>query len=148
MKTYEGLKLAQVERKISAFKNLTDASRTSRGWVKLIRKALGMSLETLAGKLDIDTSTLARLEDREAKKKVTLEKLDEVAKALDCQLVYALVPNTTLQEHIDSQAETKAKKLLKKADLHMDLEAQKVQSSYEERLELLKQQLIKNGDIW
>ena len=30
----------------------------------------------------------------------------------------------------------------------MEIEDQKVQSSYEERLSLLAEQLIKNGDIW
>ena len=148
MKIDDGLKLLQIERKVMAFKNLQEAAKTSKGWVKLIRRTLGMSLETLAHKLDVDISSLSRLEAREAQKKITLEKLEKVAQALGCELVYALVPQTTLQNIIESQAETKAKELLSRADIHMELEDQKVQISYEERLDFLKKQLIKSGDIW
>lgn len=148
MKIYSGLKLAQMDRKVNELRALLSSSKTPDGWVRLVRKTLGMSMQTLASKLNIDQSSLVRLEKREAEKKVTLEKLEEVAKALDCDLMYALVPKITFREKIDDQALTKAKRLIDKAGVHMEMENQKVKSSYEERLNLLKDELIKNGDIW
>jgi predicted DNA-binding mobile mystery protein A len=148
MKSYEGLKLAQVERKVSELRDSLSSSKTSDGWVHLIRKTLGMSMQTLADKLGVDQSSLLRLEKRESQKTITLKKLEEVAQVLDCDLMYALVPKTTFKQKIDDQALEKAKRLLDKAGVHMEIENQKVQSSYEERLNLLKEQLIKNGDIW
>ncbi|MBT4761388.1 MAG: helix-turn-helix domain-containing protein [Bdellovibrionaceae bacterium] len=148
MNIYQGLKLAQVDRKIRELKGFKEASQVSDGWVRLIRKILGMSLNTLSDKLGIDQSTLTRLENREANKKITLEKLEEVANTLDCDLVYALVPKTTFKEKIESQATFKAKKLLEKAGVHMELENQSVLMPYSERVNILKEKLIKNGDIW
>lgn len=148
MKTYEGLRLDQVDRKASELKKSLTTSKTSDGWVKLIRKTLGMSMQTLADKLGIEQSSVLRLERREAQKKITLEKLEAVAEVLGCDLMYALVPKTTFKEKIEAQASLKAKRLLDKAGVHMEIENQKVESSYANRLRLLKEELIKNGDIW
>ena len=113
------LRLVQIERKVGDLKNVLSSSRTPDGWVRLIRKTLGMSMQTLADKLKVDQSTLVRLEKREVQKKITLKKLEDVAESLDCDLMYALVPRATFKNKIETQARQKAKKLLDKADTHI-----------------------------
>ena len=68
-----------------------------RGWIKAIRDALGMSMEQLAERLKIKQPSLATLEKSEAKGTIELATLRRVAEALDCTLVYALVPNKPLE---------------------------------------------------
>jgi predicted DNA-binding mobile mystery protein A len=62
------------------------------GWLREIRVALGVSVPELAGKLGINRSEIFRIEERETRKRITLETLERMAEALDCRLVYAVIP--------------------------------------------------------
>src|SRR6266403_836753 len=69
-----------------------------RGWIKAIREALGMSTLQLAKRLKIKQPSVVALEQSEAKGTIELATLRRVAEALDCTLVYALVPNKPLAQ--------------------------------------------------
>ena len=70
-------------------------SPPSSGWIDGTRTALGISLFQLITRLPIQMSALSRLQEAEREGTITLNKLRMVAEALDCELVYGFVPNTS-----------------------------------------------------
>jgi predicted DNA-binding mobile mystery protein A len=96
------------------------------GWIKAIRKALGMSTAQLAKRLGIKQPSLVELEQSEAKGTIELATLRRVAEALDCTLVYALVPNKPLEAIVHDRAGTFARRRREPVEHSMLLEDQKV----------------------
>ncbi len=97
-----------------------------RGWIKAIREALGMSTAQLAGRLKIKQPSLISLEQSEAKGTIELATLRRVAEALDCTLVYALVPNKPLETTVRELARAFTRKRQAHVEHSMLLEHQKV----------------------
>jgi predicted DNA-binding mobile mystery protein A len=97
-----------------------------RGWIKAVREALGMSTAQLAKRLRIKQPSVVALEQSEAKGAIELATLRRVAAALDCTLVYALVPNRTLQTTVRDRARAFARRRLEPVEHSMLLEDQKV----------------------
>lgn len=96
------------------------------GWVRAIREALGMPARDLAMRMGVTESTVVRLEGREAAGKVQLDSLARVADALDCDLVYALVPRGSLDASVRKQARAKAEESMATVAHSMGLEDQPV----------------------
>lgn len=119
---------------------LKQLTRPPRGWIKAIREGLGMTSAQLAGRMDIRQPSLAELEKSEADKRITLASLERVAKALDCQLVYALVPNRPLSDRLAERAEAIAEEQLAAVDQTMKLEKQSVSNARQR--DALKQRII------
>jgi len=69
-----------------------------------------MSLETLASRLGISFQSAQKLEKAELRDAVTIGKLRQAAHALDCDLVYALVPREPLEQHVRNAALAAARK--------------------------------------
>lgn len=89
------------------FRELGPVSRYTppvRGWIKAVREALGMTTAQLATRLGIKQPTLVAIEQSEAKSSIELATLRRVAEALDCTLVYALVPRRPLDATIRERA--------------------------------------------
>ena len=111
------------------FKELGPAKRYAppvRGWIKAIREALGMSTAQLAKRLGIKQPSLVALEQSEAKGTIELATLRRVAEALDCTLVYALVPNKPLETMLRDRARAFARRRRAPVEHSMLLEDQKV----------------------
>lgn len=121
------------------FKELGTATRYTppvRGWIKALREALGMSTAQLAKRLGIKQPSLVALEQSEAKGTIELASLRRVAEALDCTLVYALVPNKPLESILRDQARAFARRRRAPIEHSMLLEDQKVMAKdAEARLE-------------
>ena len=79
-------------------------ARPARGWIRAIRDSLGMTAAQLAARLGVSQPRVNALEKGEVKGSLTLQSLEKVAEALDCTLVYALVPNRTLDAMVHEQA--------------------------------------------
>jgi predicted DNA-binding mobile mystery protein A len=94
------------------------------GWVRAVREALGMSLADLASRMHVAESTVLRLERGEKAGTTQLDTLRRAAEALDCELVYALVPRTPLTEQVDAQAHRVASRSLAPVVHTMALEGQ------------------------
>lgn len=112
------------------FRELGPAGRyvpPSHGWIKAVRQALGMSMEQLAKRLKIKQPSLARLEQSEVKATIELATLRRVAEALDCTLVYALVPNKPLDTMVRDRARAFMHQRRAPVEHSMLLEDQKVQ---------------------
>lgn len=117
----------QLDRRFSELQDaLGSAARPSKGWVKAIREALGMTTAQLAARMRVPQPRIAELEKREADRAVTLKSLERAAEALDCQLVYILVPRGSLEERLNTQAERVAEQHLAAVDHTMRLEKQGV----------------------
>ena len=97
-----------------------------RGWIKAVRGALGMSTAQLAKRLRIKQPSVVALEQSEWKGTIELASLRRVAAALDCTLVYALVPNRTLEATVRDRARAFARRRLEPVEHSMLLENQKV----------------------
>lgn len=91
-----------------------------------MRNGLGMSQEALAARLQIATPNVSKLERNEVRETISLGKLAEVARALDCQLVYAFVPNSSLEDTVQRQAEHVAASTLGYVSTTMGLEDQSI----------------------
>jgi predicted DNA-binding mobile mystery protein A len=74
------------------------------GWVREIREALGMSARQLALLAKMKGSPIARLEQAERLETIKLATLRKLGKALECDLVYALVPNRPLDRILRDRA--------------------------------------------
>lgn len=112
--------------------------RPVRGWIKAIREALGMSSAQLAKRLGIKQPTLTEIEQSELKGTIQLTTLRRVAEAMDCTLVYALVPKKSLEAIVREQARKVARRRLQSVEHSMLLEGQGVpHKSFEKRIDAL-----------
>lgn len=100
--------------------------RPQRGWVRAIRNALGMTAEQLAVRVGVTQPTIQRLETSEALDTIQLKTLKRLAEALDCELVYALVPRVPLQQTYETRAREVAHRELGSVRHTMALEDQGV----------------------
>lgn len=98
------LRLEQLQASMSAYADLVKRQTPSRGWLKLVRQALGRTERQQAQRLGISGSTLHKSEQSEADDRITLGQLRKLADGLDCELVYALVPRRPLTEMVQDRA--------------------------------------------
>ena len=78
------------------------------GWVRAIREALGMTPQRLATRMGVTRPRINMLEKAEVSGATTLKSLRQAAEAMDCVLVYAIVPRTSLDDILREQAAKKA----------------------------------------
>ncbi len=108
-----------------------------------------MSQRALAQRLGVAPSSAAGLERSEQDGGITVGKLAEVARVLDCTLVYALVPNTSLEETVQSQARRVAAETLGYVGTTMELEDQGVDPDrLADQLESESQRVITANRQW
>ena len=120
------LRLRQLDEALRPWAQLRDLRTPPSGRLAVIREALGMTLEQLGRRIGIDAAGAKKLQDREATGSITLHTLRRAADAMDCDLVYAIVPRTSLQETLDRRARDLARAMLNRVGQTMDLEAQGV----------------------
>jgi predicted DNA-binding mobile mystery protein A len=101
-------------------------ARPVRGWVKAIREALGMSMAQLAKRAGVSQPSIVSLEQSEAQGTIQIDTLRRIAEALDCKLVYALVPNKSLEQTVRERARLFARRRLDPIEHSMALEDQMV----------------------
>jgi predicted DNA-binding mobile mystery protein A len=119
------------------------------GWIRAVRRALGMSQAVLAERLGVSSAAVNKLEQAELRGGITIRKLAEVAAALDCTLVYALVPHSTLEQTVAAQARNVAAEMLGYVARTMALEAQGIGDERKrEAVDRYAQQLAASGNVW
>lgn len=120
-----------------------------KGWVRAIRDALGMSGVQFAKRLGVRPQTVEKIEKSEANGSIQLKTLRHAAEALDCTLVYALVPNTSLEDAVRARARKIAMRDLSRVAHTMKLEAQEtVDDNLEARIEAYIRDVLKERDLW
>jgi predicted DNA-binding mobile mystery protein A len=68
------------------------AMRPTRGWLRAVREAIGTKQESVAKRMGVQRQSYARLETTEARGSINLSSLQKAADAMDCDVVYYLVP--------------------------------------------------------
>lgn len=104
------------------------------GWVRTIRKALGMSGAQLAERLGLSRNRISILERKEVEGEITLNQLRDLAEKLNCDLTYALVPRKPVEEIIEDRVKEIATKSLDSNAQNMFLEAQSIDNAAQKRL--------------
>ena len=124
---FKNLRLKQLDRALEPYRAAREVPRPSKGWIRTIRQALGVSSGELARRLGTSRQHPLQLEKGEAEDRITLKSLRAVANALDCDLVYAMVPRAgSMQELIEKRARAEAKNRVLGVEHSMALENQAV----------------------
>jgi predicted DNA-binding mobile mystery protein A len=121
------------------------------GWLRTVRKALGMSGAQLARKMGVTRARVAQAEQAELTGGATLKSMQAAAEALGCRFVYAVVPEHRIEDVIEAQARKKALALVGTASVHMALESQTVpKERTAEEVERLARDLARDmpPDFW
>ena len=130
--------------------NVQICDRPSDGWIRSIRKSIGMTTRQLAERIGVTQQATSKLEENELDDSVTLKTLRRAAEAMDCRLVYAIIPNQgNLEDIVKKQAYKKAKAIVEPVNHTMLLEAQEVgdlQSKINETADELGNNL--NSKLW
>ena len=117
---------ANLDERLSQFRPAMHYRPPVRGWIRAVREALGITTEQLARRLSVKQPSVVALEQSEAKGTIELATLRRVAEALDCTLVYALVPNRPLEAVIRDRARAFMHNRRTSVEHSMLLEAQSV----------------------
>jgi predicted DNA-binding mobile mystery protein A len=117
------------------------------GWVRAIRQALGLTAVDLAARMQISEGAVRSLERAEPGGTVSLERLGRAAEAMDCELVYAFLPRTSLAQTVERQARMKARNELMAVERTMSLEAQDADLQHDSFDETW-QSLVDTAQLW
>lgn len=124
------------------------------GWITTVRKSLGMSADQLAKRLGVTRSQVYQTEQAERRGGVTLKKMNQIAKGMDCSFIWVIVPyatHTSVQDMINLRAKKKALEILKRTNAHMALEDQSLSAEQLDfEIERLVDEIVRDmpKDFW
>jgi predicted DNA-binding mobile mystery protein A len=147
------LSAVQLDRKLPGLREAATRLRTAKpagGWIRAIRRALGMSTGALGRRLELAQQSIVQLEENEKTETITLASLRRVATALDAELVYAIVPRKNLRESIAARAHEVAAERVAPVAQSMKLESQGLtDQELRERIEELARELERRPrELW
>jgi predicted DNA-binding mobile mystery protein A len=99
-------------------------ARPRSGWIRTIRESLRMTQGDLGRRLGVKAQSVQDIEASEREGRVRLDTLRRAADAMNCDLVYALVPRESLDATVAAQARRIVAAEVKAAERSMALEAQ------------------------
>ena len=133
MRTRKDLSIQQLTDRLRPYELAARVAMPAGGWIRAIRQALGMTNLQLARRAGRDANTVSDLQAREATQTIQLKSLRELANALDCDLVYALVPRKPLDAILEVRARLVAGETLRRTRHSMELERQGLGAREQER---------------
>lgn len=92
-----------------------------------------MTTRQVAQAVGVTQAAVVDIERTEAKGDITLGSLQRYAAALDCELVYALVPRRPLQAMLEERADRLAREQVSRVSQSMALEDQQTSEGHRER---------------
>ena len=126
-----------------------DLARPNKGWIRALRDALGMSSADLARRMGVSQQRVPAIERGEQDMTIKLDTLMRAAAALDCELVYALVPRTSLDDMVRGQARRRASEQLRRITQHSRLEDQQpTDADLAAQIEELAADLADRRGLW
>lgn len=143
--------LKQLDQQLLALKINHAEIMPHDGWVRSIRKALGITIKQLARRLHVDPSRVVKIETAELKGAVTLRTMQQTAEQLHCHFAYQLIPKTNLEAYVRSRAKKLAEDAIKRTAHTMDLESQSVNKEWlEEQIIEITQSLLQKSwkNLW
>lgn len=108
--------------------------RPAKGWLQAIRTSLGLNVRQFAERMKVDKSRISRMERDELTGSLTIHSLRHAAELLGCDLVYALVPKTRLEEVVKKRAQEVAGRPWHDSSHTMALEDQALNSQQKKHL--------------
>lgn len=127
----------------------TDLTPPRSGWLRAIRDALGMPARHVADKLGVNSNAVFAMERSEQAGTIGLDTLRRAADALDCDVVYALVPRSSLAGTVETAAARVLRRNAEAVRRTMVLEDQGLDNdelAAQERV--LLNELIDSRDLW
>ena len=121
------------------------------GWVRSIRKSLGMSMRAFATRMSFkEPSSIKELEQNERAGTITLQTLKRAAEAMDADFVYAIVPRRGLRETVAARAREIAQQRITPIAKSMALEEQGLSKKEIERQvdELARELEMRPDRLW
>ena len=112
-----------LERRLAPLRGLNFA-RPQRGWLRAMREALGMTTRQLAQHMGKVQSAVVDMEKSEARDQISLTSLRQAAEAMDCVLVYAIIPKEPIDDILRARATKVADQQLARVSHTMALENQ------------------------
>jgi predicted DNA-binding mobile mystery protein A len=135
-----------LERRLAPLRGQQNLIRPPRGWIRALREALGMTTRQLARRMGKAQSAVVEMEKSEARDSISLGILRQAAEALDCTLVYALVPNRPIDDMLRARAAEIASQQLARASHTMALENQSLDRvAHEAERERLIDELLRSS---
>ena len=152
MKPTERQRLRSLDDRLRRLRNLAVHAQPppKGGWVATLRQALGLTAGKLGERLDISSQAISQLERAERTGAISLAKLRELAREMDAEFVYAIVPRTTIKKTLEDRARALATKRLATVARSMHLEQQGVSpKELEAQIEDLAQELLNRPrELW
>jgi predicted DNA-binding mobile mystery protein A len=141
----------QYQRLVDIAASPSELQKPPEGWLRTVRKALGMSGAQLAKRMGVTRARVAQAEHAELSGGATLKSMQAAAEAMGCRFVYAIVPEKRIEDVIMAQARKKAMALVGTASTHMALESQALPNDkIAQEVERLTQELAREmpPDFW
>lgn len=95
----------QLDNKLKLFKPLEKVSIPNKGWIRAIRDALGMNVKQFARRLKVSSPRITRIEKDEIVGNLTIKTMRHIAEVFNCKFVYGFIPNTSLEDTVQKQAQ-------------------------------------------
>ena len=149
-KDKQKLMIDQLDRKFKAIQSVSKSiAIPQNGWINTLRKTLNISLKQLGNRLKVSSQNINQFEQREKDGSMSIQKLKDVAEALDMEFVYAFIPRDgSLEKLIEKRAYQVAKEIVMRTSHTMKLEDQenteeRLKKAIKDRAEKIKNELPK-----
>lgn len=148
------LRRRQLDRLMMKLRPLKALSLPEKGWVKDIRESLGISITQMAKRLGTTRQGFQKLELGEQQQGITIRTLRRVAEALNCRLIYVLVPKEPykgFEDILQQHAQRAAEIIVSRVSKTMALEDQEISKrEMHQQIRELAEELKRNLDkrIW
>ncbi|WP_256753854.1 mobile mystery protein A [Mesorhizobium sp. Mes31] len=149
MKKLNDRALKRLDARLLLAKPIERFTPPPRGWIRAIRDCLGMSGAQLGKRIGVAQQTIRAFELSEENGTIQLQTLRRVAQALGGKLVYAIVPDTSLEDMIRNRAREIALEALTRVSHTMRLEDQATsRSDLEARIDDYIRNELRDRDLW
>ncbi len=140
------MRLKQLDQQLLTLKANHAEATPPDGWVRSIRKALGMTVKQLAKRLHVDPSRVVKIETSELEGAITLRTMQQTAEQLHCHFAYQFIPKSSLEAYVKNRARELAEAAIKRTAHTMDLESQSVEKKWlEEQINEMTQSLLQKS---
>ncbi|WP_035101827.1 mobile mystery protein A [Devosia sp. LC5] len=137
-----------LDKKLETFQPAAQHQPPAKGWIRALRNSIGLSSAQLGNMLGVRSQSVDDMEKAEASGGISLDTLRRVGRAMDCTLVYALVPNSSLETFVAKRAETLARIAITGVAHTMALEDQQVTSELQQQIADYIEDHISERDLW
>ncbi len=138
----------RLDKKLEALRPLDRFAMPPKGWIRAIRDAIGMTGAQLGKRVGNSPQGIVGLERSEAAGTIQLNTLRRAAEAMECVLVYAIVPKTSLADMVNRRAREIAQRALQRVSHSMALEDQQVDRDMELRIQTYIETALRDRDLW